>query len=274
MDHSLIRDFDFTITDVLLAHKSRYEIGFRYNAYTKGRKVSGLVYCLSGSALYRFENAQVTLNPGEIIFLPENAAYTVSCAGDDPFKHITVNFNIPAADLNQLLPQNFDDIADQMVIVDALDIKELMERMLHLWEGKTRGYQVMAKSFVYELTYKYFILLGKKYHSDDYHKIKPAKRLLDEQFTKNIPIAELADLCGFSETHFRRLFTKIFQCSPSEYRLNKRILLAKDLLLTDEMTVSEVALAAGFDDANYFSRIFKSHTGVTPSEYSSAPLRK
>lgn len=273
MDHFFIRDFDFTITDVLLAHKSGYEIGYRYSAYIKGRKVSGLVYCLSGNALYSFENVQVTLNPGELIFLPESAAYSVCCSGDSTFRHITVNFNIPPGDLELLLPPGFDEIADQMVITDALDIKESMERLLHLWESKSRGYQVMAKSLVYELTYKYFILLGKKYHSEEYRKIKPAKRLLDEQFTKNIPIAHLADLCGFSETHFRRLFTKTFQCSPTEYRLNKRILQAKDFLLMEEMSVSEIARAVGFEDANYFSRIFKTYTGVAPSEYARRPTR-
>lgn len=271
MDYFFIRDFDFTITNVLLAHRSRYEPERCYSAYAKGRKVSGLVYCLSGNALYSFDKVQVTLNPGELIFLPESAAYSVCCSGDIPFRHITVNFNIPADDLKLLVSPDFDEDADQMVITDALDIKASMERLLYLWEGKPHGYQVMAKSLVYELTYKYFVLLGKKNHSEEYHKIEPAKRLLDEQFTQNIPIAELADLCGFSETHFRRLFTKTFHCSPTEYRLNKRILLAKDFLLMGELSVSEIARAVGFEDANYFSRVFKAYTGMTPSEYSSCP---
>lgn len=271
MDYFFIRDFDFNIIDIMLVHKSRYEVGHHDNAYIKGRKVSGLVYCLSGNALYRFENVKVTLNPGELIFLPESVAYSVCCSSDIPFRHITANFNIAADDLKQLIPLDFNEIADQMVIADSRDNKELMERLLHLWEGKSRGYKVMAKSLVYELTYKYFILVGKKYHSEEYYKIKPAKRLLDEQFTKNIPIADLAELCGFSETHFRRLFANIFQCSPTEYRLNKRILRAKDLLLMEEMSVSEIARAVGFEDANYFSRIFKANTGFTPSEYSRRP---
>ena len=268
MESLYVRDFDFGIEDVLLAHKYYYGVGVDFSGYMKGRTVSGLVYCISGEALYRFGSMEVVLHPGELIFLPASASYSVACLGDEAFCHITVNFNIPAEELKLLIPGKYDEIANEMVIADTSDIKELMERLLLTWNHKNRGYRVMAKALVYELTYKYFVLLGKKHHSDAYNKIKPAKRLLDEQYTKNIPVAELAALCGFSETHFRRLFSQIFHCSPTEYRLNKRILQAKDLLLTDEFSIAEVAEIVGFEDANYFSRIFKAHTGVTPSAYS------
>ena len=123
MEHSFIRDFDFTITDVLLAHRHHFGQGISSNAYTRGRKISGLVYCISGNAFYRFENATVTLKPGELIFLPASASYFVTCLGENPFHHITVNFNIPPEDLEQLIPPNYDEISDTMVIADAPDIK-------------------------------------------------------------------------------------------------------------------------------------------------------
>ena len=49
--------------------------------------------------------------------------------------------------------------------------------------------------------------------------------------------------------------------------MNKRILKAKDLLLSGEYSVSDTAREVGFDDASYFSRLFRQRTGYSPSEF-------
>lgn len=274
MTPSFTNDFDFTITDVLLAHRFCYANQESYNVYSNGRKASGIVYCLSGNATYCFGSNSVNLLSGKLLFLPATSSYTVHCFGNSDFEHLTVNFQIPKSDCCKLIPDNYLEIVNEMVVDDRWDIKNQILSLVEIWKTKKRGYRVLSKSIVYEIVYRYFILLGKKFHSDAYEKIKPAKNLLDEQYTKNIPVSDLASLCGFSETHFRRLFTNVLHCSPTEYRLNKCILQAKDLLITEELSVSEVANLVGFEDANYFSRIFKSYTGTSPSLYAKSNVMK
>ena len=63
-------DFDLTISDILLAHKFSYAANSSYSLYQNGRKISGIVYCLHGSAVYRFKNECLQLNPGRMLFLP------------------------------------------------------------------------------------------------------------------------------------------------------------------------------------------------------------
>ena len=70
------------------------------------------------------------------------------------------------------------------------------------------------------------------------------------------------------------MFYKNFQCSPTEYRLRKRIALAKELLCAGEFTVAEIASYIGFDDSSYFSRVFKAETGFTPSEFIAAERKR
>ena len=269
MDILFTQDFDFTISDVLLAHRCQYVPGYKSDFYSKGRKISGIVYCLNGVGVYQFKKQILYLHPGELIFLPESTAYSVSCFGNITFEHITVNFNIPTEQLCTLLPFDYCELAGRMITADNLNLKTLLDKLLYIWQHKARGYRVMSKALVYELIYKYFLLLGNtNCHHSDYERIEPAKKLLDIHFTEDIPVSELAAVCGFSETHFRRLFVRLFHVSPTEYRMNKRILLAKDLLLINEYTISEIAHTIGFHDANYFSRIFKAHTGMSPTEYS------
>jgi len=258
MRNSFKGDFDFTITDILLVHEFIYNANTAYSGYKNGRKISGIVYCISGSALYRFKNQQLLLKPGRILFLPKSSAYTVDNQSDSDFHHFTVNFEFSGPEFNN---------TEYEAIADTFGAEQLLERLLGIWTEKKHGYRPMAKSILYELLYKYFVNVKKIYRSEDYRKISPAKRILDNNYCENTPISALAKSCGFSETHFRRTFSKVFTCSPTQYRLKKRILLAKELLNAGELTVSEVASYVGFDDSSYFSRVFKAETGTTPTNY-------
>ncbi len=261
-------DFDFTVYECEIAHKFDYPMGYRHTAYKQGRSVSGLVYCLSGSAKYTIEGNQViALTEGRMLYLPCGLAYTVENEGEIPFSHITVNFNITPHTDNFDLSDTFRSNVGEYILKDSFGAKEMLEDLVYLWANKKHGYRVMAKSVIHKLLYKYFTNIEKRYRSLDYEKIKPAKELLDNSFREEIPVSKLADLCGFSETHFRRLFKNVIGLSATDYRLNKRILLAKDLLYTAELSVSEVARAVGFEDANYFSRVFKNKVGVNPQNY-------
>jgi YesN/AraC family two-component response regulator len=55
--------------------------------------------------------------------------------------------------------------------------------------------------------------------------------------------------------------------SPIEYILNEKIKHAKKLLKNPKIHVNEVSYATGFEDCNYFIRLFKKYEGVTPKQY-------
>ena len=88
-----------------------------------------------------------------------------------------------------------------------------------------------------------------------------------------LSIAQIADMCHVSESYFRKTFKRYSGYSPTEYRLNRKIERAKELLLTNEMTVSEVAEELNFKNIYYFSRIFTKKTGIAPKKYVQANLR-
>lgn len=62
---------------------------------------------------------------------------------------------------------------------------------------------------------------------------------------------------------YKRETGKSLKDSISEYRIQK----AKELLLTPNVRIGEVAMQVGFDSFTYFSTMFKKYTGVTPNEY-------
>lgn len=83
----------------------------------------------------------------------------------------------------------------------------------------------------------------------------------------DIDIPRLAEMCDMSETYFRRLFHNLYGVSPKQYILSARLRWAKNMLKSTEDSITEIAGNCGFDNVYYFSRAFRIHEGVSPSEY-------
>lgn len=91
---------------------------------------------------------------------------------------------------------------------------------------------------------------------------------LDEHYQEKILIQEVADKFGFNYSYLCSMFRKYKNISPNEYIIEKRIEKAKKLLhLQEDLSVKEIAALVGYQDQYYFSRIFKTNVGVTPSAY-------
>lgn len=90
---------------------------------------------------------------------------------------------------------------------------------------------------------------------------------MDNSFDFEMNHRQLAEMSGLSTRHYSRIFKSLTGKSPIEYLIALRMNHAKALLQTQELSVSEVAASAGFQDPFHFSRSFKQHTGVSPRLY-------
>lgn len=90
---------------------------------------------------------------------------------------------------------------------------------------------------------------------------------MQKNYANNIPIREYANICNLSESRFSHLFTNIIGISPKQYLLMCKIDVAKKLLINTELSIYQISESVGFADQNYFSRIFKKHTGISPLKY-------
>lgn len=100
-----------------------------------------------------------------------------------------------------------------------------------------------------------------------YHKIKTALYHVQNSYAKNITVKEAATLCGFSESHFMKLFKELTGISFTAYLVNYRLeLSAKQLLETDQKII-DIAANCGFNNHSYFTRSFLKKYGITPAKY-------
>ena len=90
---------------------------------------------------------------------------------------------------------------------------------------------------------------------------------IDHHLSQSIKLEDLATHVGISKFHFSRLFKKSLGLSPHQYVMQQRIELAKQLLLTSNMSISDVALECGFNSHAHMGKYFRQIVGITPKAY-------
>lgn len=100
--------------------------------------------------------------------------------------------------------------------------------------------------------------------------IQKAIRYLRQHVAETITVEKLAEVAGFSKYHFLRAFKKATSYTAVTYLNALRVERAAKLLRTGQKSVGEVALACGFNNFSYFSKIFRARMGVSPSSYARA----
>ena len=90
---------------------------------------------------------------------------------------------------------------------------------------------------------------------------------IKKNLKEDINLKHLSDKACMSTTSFYRFFKRELGMSPIEFVLSEKIKHAKKLLRNPSIQINEVCYLSGFEDANYFIRLFKKHEGVTPKQY-------
>lgn len=98
-------------------------------------------------------------------------------------------------------------------------------------------------------------------------RLHPAFSYIEKNFTKDIALGEMAELCHMSENYFSRLFGRVTGTTFPRYINGLRIARAKELLLSGALKVNAIAYEVGYDDPAYFVRKFKQFTGMSPTEW-------
>ena len=135
--------------------------------------------------------------------------------------------------------------------------------------SKLPGYELVIKSGLLRFL-ALLILHGKQQlpaETADTRRLKTVLQWISEHYAQKICVADAAEVCSFSSSHFMRWFRQMtgqsFIAFLNEYRLNT----AAEALQTTDETVLTIASRCGFENLSYFNRIFKAHFGITPRDY-------
>lgn len=92
-------------------------------------------------------------------------------------------------------------------------------------------------------------------------------QFIQDHYAEKITLDDIASSANVSKSEALRCFRSIAQASPVSYLNEYRLFRARELLLRAGTTISDAALATGFDNLGYFDRVFRKKFGMTPRQF-------
>lgn len=100
---------------------------------------------------------------------------------------------------------------------------------------------------------------------NNYDKIISCKEYIDNNLGDKFTLEMLAKRCGLSRNFFCRIFKETLGSTPFEYIIENRMILARKLLTTTNISIEQISTICGFEDIAYFYRLFKRYFHTTPT---------
>ncbi len=226
------------------------------NRYSDGQDCYRIWYVKKGTAEIKTIYGKTQLKEGKGYFFP---IYTImSAAYSDFLTHSYIDF-LPNGDFFSF----FD--TKPYIANNAQLVSTLLEYLKDNHEKDNDSSQFFCSSMIFSALACFFDET-KEFTTDSVYA--NIKSYIDSHFCDaNIRIQTLAKKFNFSIQHFDRLFKKNQNISPKNYIINKRIIKAQSLLKGTDKSVRAISEECGFEDALYFSKVFKKILGMSPLNF-------
>ena len=196
---------------------------------------------------------------GDILYLPYDVTYRSRWEREPGGAYISVAFSLSDRSGNRF---SLGDGISLLTRDYREQLRPLFRELCRKWERGSYGYRLECASQLYGLLYRTAV----SGDGSGLRGMDKAILYLENHYMEDVTTAELAEMAGVGECMFRRSFRQSAGASPVQYRNRLRLTKAREMLQSGEFTVLEAAVASGFDDPGYFSRLFKREFGVSPVE--------
>ncbi|WP_428739303.1 helix-turn-helix transcriptional regulator [Sulfurimonas sp.] len=205
---------------------------------------------------------------------------------------MAISPNILHHEVQNYLPPKYCAIcieknAFETVLLEYSDVVEVFEA--EVYEIKNTKLDMLVKEFILEsqnthkskhnileylsklITYEIVRVVCKE-QNDDFHmpqnqRINEAVKFINAHYEKALSLEEIAKSAGLSKSHFTKLFTQTMKITPTAYLQHIRLQNSKKMLLSAQLSVTQVSRQCGFNSPAYFTKIFKTTYGETPKAF-------
>lgn len=246
------------------------------------------IFIESGTAVIATLGNKYILNKGEIVFIEPNQAYSICAFESEKASFISASFSTKSTALNFF--------KNKIMSINNFEHENLYYALKcshRLYEGyrvkngvfymQEKGQQTFGSQQMLKLHIELILLSlrqrgigeSKEYRINSFAKQTRQKLItqriqqyLNEHITENISLEQVAKENGFSISQLQKSFKAEIGESIIDYFIDLKIERAKLMISEGKLTFTEIASNLGYDNPNYFSRLFKKRVGITPTEYS------
>ena len=219
-----------------------------------------LTIVLNGKLEYVMEGNEITVNGGDIIFMP-TGTLRVRKPSSEAIDYISFNF---VSEREVELPRYFSGAIHSEVrhLIAAYD----MINSIPYFETDDKNESILACIIS---------ILEDRVKKQNFNPLTlKIMEYIHQNLERKITLDDISKLTFFSAVYCDTVFKRETGKSIIDYLLDKRMEEARKLLCEGALPLMTIAEKVGFKDYNYFSRVFKARNGYTPSEYRKVMLDK
>ena len=270
------------ISKIVTIHYYEFDKNFVFNG--ERHDFWEMVYIDTGRVQVRRDDEELTLSQGEIIFHRPNEFHSIRALDSSPnFFVVSFVCNSPAmayfekyqTHLDKTLKPFISSVIREAESTFVIPKNDPHLKRLEKKEDASIGGEQLIKSYLEELlihlmrnaTQKSEANLFPSKESMESHFVLKAKSFIEENTEKPFRVNDLCAILGCSKSYLSRLFREQTGYTLASYSVKCKIKRAKELIREDNLNFSQISDALSFDNPQYFSRVFKRVTRMTPTEF-------
>ena len=238
------------------------------------KTVNDFVFITNGSMTRKLGIESFELKKNDFLFIPKNSITTTEFISADLegfFCHFSDEFIGANPFLGTLDAHINNQNVSQLSENDAYSLESLLTRILQLYKtrkSEPNNYRLIP-FYLSTVIAELFLMSKKQPVISQQNKVVSSKfkNLVHQHFKQNLSVTEYASLLNITPNHLNKKVKNETGKTASEIIKEITILEAKVLLLQSDLTINEISEELGFNDASYFSRLFKSDTLFSPTDY-------
>lgn len=220
-------------------------------------------YVVSGQAEFFIDDEKYTVRGGDLICVQKGCKEFASVNSDNPMDCYCVNAFVYDFSGNEI-PLPFHTVT-HIGIHD--NIIASFQEMTAAWLLRGSCYRLKARAiFMHILERCHQIIYQHNYPKYKNKRIKMVLQYVIDHYAEPLSIEKMAKMTKLSTLYFGTLFKRETGQTFRQYLTTIRINQAENMLSSGMYNVSEAAAECGFSNVFYFSKVFKEHRGITPSE--------
>lgn len=234
------------------------------NAFNWHRETEFL-YVLEGSGTFVSDASSFEVSVGDVFAINANSIHT--CRSETGIRYHCLIVDYDFCIENGI---NTDEIVFENKISDTV-ASSLFESIIKEFKNKDKYSNAAIRSSVLA----FLVYLARNYTLDPSERknyigkktienMRAAVDYIRHHFTEKLSLDDIADYVGVSKCHFAREFKKLMGITPIGYINMLRCETAAKMLSGGKYTVGEIQLSCGFENASYFTKVFKEYMGETP----------
>lgn len=261
-----IKPQNFQKLNTKLLYISMSEYQGDWNSIPHTHNFSELFYVVNGTGAFYIDRETYPISSNDLVIISPNTEHTEQSYNAAPLEYIVLGIEGIA-----FLDSDTDNSKIIYNYSQKTELLNLLNLILEEVQAEQFGYNLVCQHLLDVLLIQ--VIRSQKLVPVQINSVKMTKecgqikRYLDSNYSENITLDFLAERAHVNKYYLVHAFTKYTGLSPIHYLNQKRLQVGRELLVSTDYSISQIAQSLGFSSQSYFSQVFRKEHHMTPNDY-------